>query len=177
MLDRSTATEVQGFSIVVHREVPDYWPSAADGTDHTKRHVFQTREFIEAWMATRGVSSAVGAYFVEVRDTENQPLLLLPLTVTSSRGARTLGFMDAGLADYNAPVLFVRPVQWTAENAGELWEKVLAALPAVDLIQMVGKYMFSGGGASSAPAGNATPEPAPADPQTPTEHPQGSPQP
>ena len=51
-------------------------------------------------------------------------------------------------------------------------EEIAFTTPAVDLIQMVGKYMFSGGGASSAPASKAPPEPAPAGTQTPTEPPQ-----
>jgi phospholipid/cholesterol/gamma-HCH transport system substrate-binding protein len=42
-------------------------------------------------------------------------------------------------------------------------DEIAYTTPSVDLIQMVGKYMFSGGGASSAPAGKASPEPAPSD--------------
>lgn len=136
MLDRMTTADVRGFSVIVHREVPLDWPSVRDRTDVAKRHVFQTREYIEAWMATRGMSPAVSVHFVEVRDAGDRPVMLLPLTITSSFAGRTLGFMDAGLADYNAPVLFAPGPQWTAESAAELWEKILSELPVIDLIKI-----------------------------------------
>lgn len=122
--------------MAVHRQVPAGWPSVRDATGAAKRHVFQTREFIAAWMATRGASRAVAAYFVEVRDADGQPVMLLPLTVNSARGGRTLSFMDGGLADYNAPVLYARGLQWTAESAKDLWERIVSQLPAVDLIKI-----------------------------------------
>lgn len=87
-------------------------------------------------MATRGASSAVSAYFVEVRDAGGRPIMLLPLTITAARGGRILSFMDGGLADYNAPVLFASDLQWTAQSAGELWQRIVADLPAVDLIRI-----------------------------------------
>ena len=50
-------------------------------------------------------------------------------------------------------------------------DEIAYTTPSVDLIQMVGKYMFSGGGASSAPAGKPEAGPA-ASPESPTEPPQ-----
>ena len=50
-------------------------------------------------------------------------------------------------------------------------EEIAYTTPAVDLIQMVGKYMFSGGGASSTAATPATPASAPS-PASPTDNPQ-----
>ena len=51
-------------------------------------------------------------------------------------------------------------------------EEIAFTTPAVDLIQMVGKYMFSGGGSSSAPASKAPAEPAPeGNPDSPTDTP------
>ena len=43
-------------------------------------------------------------------------------------------------------------------------DEIAYTTPSVDLIQMVGKYMFSGGGSSSAPA---SPAPAPTTPDSP----------
>ena len=52
-------------------------------------------------------------------------------------------------------------------------DEIAYTTPSVDLIQMVGKYMFSGGGSSSAPASQAPTEPAPAGtPDSSTEQPQ-----
>ena len=54
-------------------------------------------------------------------------------------------------------------------------DEIAYTTPSVDLIQMVGKYMFSGGGASAAPADKPSPEAAPAgtpDDKSPTEPPQ-----
>jgi phospholipid/cholesterol/gamma-HCH transport system substrate-binding protein len=50
-------------------------------------------------------------------------------------------------------------------------EEIAFTTPAVDLIQMVGKYMFSGGGDKAAPAAdpaNGTPAPAQPEPASPT---------
>jgi phospholipid/cholesterol/gamma-HCH transport system substrate-binding protein len=51
-------------------------------------------------------------------------------------------------------------------------DEIAYTTPSVDLIQMVGKYMFSGGGSSSAPASKAPAEPAPeGNPDSPTDTP------
>ena len=50
-------------------------------------------------------------------------------------------------------------------------DEIAYTTPSVDLIQMVGKYMFSGGGASSTAATPATPASAPS-PASPTDNPQ-----
>lgn len=50
-------------------------------------------------------------------------------------------------------------------------DEIAYTTPSVDLIQMVGKYMFSGGGASSAPASPAPAGDDAAQAKSPTEHP------
>ncbi len=50
-------------------------------------------------------------------------------------------------------------------------DEIAYTTPSVDLIQMVGKYMFSGGGSSSTAATPATPASAPS-PASPTDNPQ-----
>lgn len=136
MLDRPVTPDVRDLTVVVHETIPEIWPSAGDPAEVAARHVFQTREFIEAWMATRGARATVSAYLVEIRNGFGEPILLLPLTITKRGGGRILGFMDGGLADYSAPVIVAKGLHWTEDAARALWELVVAKLPPVDLVQI-----------------------------------------
>lgn len=122
-----------GLMVTVHRDIPDVWPSAATpGNEHC--HIFQTREFVEAWMASFGLSPRLGAYFVVVRSAAGTPLMLLPLSLERRRGLSILSFIDQGQADYNAPILFEPAPEWTEGWVRSLWSQILALLPPVDVV-------------------------------------------
>ncbi|WP_204315427.1 hypothetical protein, partial [Stenotrophomonas maltophilia] len=44
-----------------------------------------------------------------------------------------LTFVDDGVADYNAPILFPNGDEWTRTSAQQLWNKIAKALPPFDM--------------------------------------------
>lgn len=135
MLDQiSTLDIARDLTIVAHEELPSDWPSVVD-PQAARCHVFQTREFLEAWLETAGRHLGARTFFVEVtaRNTGAR-IMLLPLSIIRAHGETTLSFVDAGLADYNAPVLYPTSIAWTAEMASALWRAVVNLLPPLDRI-------------------------------------------
>jgi CelD/BcsL family acetyltransferase involved in cellulose biosynthesis len=145
MLDQPATTDpALDLRVVIHAQLPADWPSARD-PGSARCHVFQTREYIESWMATRGAGAGATPYFVEVLDGCGDRVMLLPLCITSRFGEKTLSFMDGGLADYVAPVLFENALLWTEDAARAVWDKVLAALPTTDLVVLQNVPAYVGG--------------------------------
>jgi CelD/BcsL family acetyltransferase involved in cellulose biosynthesis len=62
--------------------------------------------------------------------------MLLPLSLTRRFGETTLSFVDAGLSDYVAPVLYPTQIAWTEENARALWEAIVSLLPKADTVHL-----------------------------------------
>lgn len=112
---------------------PD-WPH--DGAGPARAHAFQTVPFIKTWLATYGQADALTPCLVEVRDTAGRPVLMLPLGIANTRGTRILRFLDGGVSDYNAPVLFPTAIVWTQARVEALWDAVLMALPPIDLVEL-----------------------------------------
>jgi CelD/BcsL family acetyltransferase involved in cellulose biosynthesis len=136
MLDRNADTETAlELFVAVDEALPDVWPSAADPAG-TYLHVFQCREFFEVWQSSYGTSAARKPYYVTVRDGRGQLLLLAGFCIEDRGGRKVLRFIDNGLADYNAPVLYPNDIIWTEGRAARLWNDILLALPAVDLAEL-----------------------------------------
>jgi CelD/BcsL family acetyltransferase involved in cellulose biosynthesis len=133
MLDASSSDILRDLRICVHAELPPDWPSIVD-LGSAKCHVFQTREFLESWLSTVGAHLKARTFFVEITDMSGDRVMLLPLSVITRLGEATLTFADAGLADYNGPVLYDNAIAWTHENARSLWDAIVALLPPVDTI-------------------------------------------
>jgi CelD/BcsL family acetyltransferase involved in cellulose biosynthesis len=110
------------------------WPSmAADPA--LEMSVFQSREFLETWMATIGRDRAVRPALVVVSDTDARPVLLLPFAIETRLGVRLLRFMDAGVSDLNAPVM-ARDRRLTEPEFAAVWKKIRSLLPSVDVIDL-----------------------------------------
>ena len=120
------------FVIAVHRELPAGWPSAA-ATGEAQCYVFQTREFVQSWLAAFGADRNLTALFVEVRDRNNVLLMLLPLCLERRGGLTTLSFLDQGVADYNAAIMFPAAAAYPALNTSAFWDELFAALPPFDI--------------------------------------------
>jgi len=118
--------------VLVHREAPAFWP-AASALGETRGHIFQTREFIAAWQASFGRQHRFSPLFIEARDGEGTPLLLLALVIERRGGVRTLSFLDQGHADYNAPLLLPAGQARLADFTLDFWRALLAALPPFDV--------------------------------------------
>lgn len=121
--------------ISVHSRPPQDWPSAGAHPATARFTVFQSREFVDAWLQSFGQQPRWTPYFVAVHDAAGAPLMLLPLCIERRFGVRILGFIDQGHADYNAPVLFCAVPPTQAEMQA-LWQRILDALPAVDIVKL-----------------------------------------
>jgi CelD/BcsL family acetyltransferase involved in cellulose biosynthesis len=110
------------------------WPSIADIRD-LRMYIFQSREFLDIWLDTIGKASRVEPCFVVVKDSDERPVLYLPLIIETKFNVRLLRFMDCGVADYNAPIVAAdRPL--SRQEFHQVWADVLAQLPAFDVIDL-----------------------------------------
>lgn len=110
------------------------WPSI-EADPRLRMYVYQSREFLEVWMASIGKARRVSAFLVIVRDRTSRPALYLPLVVETHLNTRVLRFMDAGVADFNAPILSAEhPL--TREDFLTIWAEILARLHPIDLIDL-----------------------------------------
>lgn len=127
--------KASNLQIVVHRTIPSNWPSATN-LGEARCHIFQTREFLTAWLESFGAGRRYTPLYVEVRDPHGTMLLLLALTIETRRGLRTLTFLDQGHADYNAPVLFPEAANQAAAFTLALWQHLLTLLPPFDVLRL-----------------------------------------
>lgn len=65
----------------------------------------------------------------EVRKSDGTPLLFLPLFVTHIYGFRVLSFIDDGVSDYNAPIVFPAAAKLSHETAALILNAVTDAVP------------------------------------------------
>jgi len=134
----SIAVPFTGQRVIVTSRLADlraYWPGIASHGD-AQHHVFQCAELLEIWLDTIGKARGVTPCFVAVLDERGSPLLLLPLCIERSRGVKVLRFIDGGVFDYNVPVLFPAFGEQNAAKFSSLWEQILRALPAFDLLHL-----------------------------------------
>ncbi|MEA2947153.1 MAG: hypothetical protein QOI40_2483 [Alphaproteobacteria bacterium] len=110
------------------------WPTIAADPE-LLMHVFQSREFLEVWMATIGRSRHAQCFLAIVTDQDNRPILYLPLSVETKFNARILRFMDAGVTDLNAPILAVGQ-NLTRGEFSAVWDEILSRLPGIDVIDL-----------------------------------------
>ena len=108
------------------------WPRLDDPAPYGA-HVFQSAELLQAWGDTIGVARQVTPCFIHVATAAGAPLLLVPMGIESRRGVRILTFLDAGIADYNVPVVFPGAGGIDAARMQRLWGQICAALPPFDL--------------------------------------------
>jgi CelD/BcsL family acetyltransferase involved in cellulose biosynthesis len=132
-----TRAESPGLSVEV-RDAADWdavgWPSiTADPA--LEMSVFQSREFLETWMATIGRDRAVRPALAMVSDADARPVLHLPFVIETRLGVNLLRFMDAGVADLNAPII-ARDRRLTETEFTAVWKKIRSALPPVDVIDL-----------------------------------------
>lgn len=106
----------------------DLWPRS-DNLGAARAHAFQCFNILELHRKTVGVARRAEPYFVAVISTTKEPLALLPLAIERRYGVRFLTFMDGGLADYNAPVLFPGVRDWNLETVEMLWRCLQQNLP------------------------------------------------
>jgi CelD/BcsL family acetyltransferase involved in cellulose biosynthesis len=110
------------------------WPSIEAGPE-LLMYVYQSREFLEVWMASIGKARRARGFLVVVRNSANDPVLYLPLVIETKFNNRILRFMDGGVADFNAPILAAGQ-ELTRGEFMTIWSDLLSQLPAIDLIDL-----------------------------------------
>jgi CelD/BcsL family acetyltransferase involved in cellulose biosynthesis len=110
------------------------WPSIAGDLD-LKMYIFQSREFLDVWLNTIGKTGSIEPYLVVVRDGAGRSVFYLPLAIETKFNIRLLRFMDAGVADYNAPILAAGHTL-SRQDFNDVWSEILAFLPSFDLIDL-----------------------------------------
>jgi CelD/BcsL family acetyltransferase involved in cellulose biosynthesis len=124
------------FEIKVHSRVDDLsndWPDANDSSG-CALYVFQSRTFLRAWEASYGAAHKAELCLIEVRDQNQRPVLFVPFCIMQRYGARILSFVDDGVSDYNAPILFENAPHWDVAGASALLKQIFAALPPFDMV-------------------------------------------
>jgi CelD/BcsL family acetyltransferase involved in cellulose biosynthesis len=96
--------------------------------------VFQHPEWLRIWLETIGAARQVQPCFVRITSMEGVPLMVLPFGVHRQKGVRILGFLDAGVSDYNAPWFFPQWPILSLEEASALWALIQNKLPTHDVL-------------------------------------------
>lgn len=117
------------------RAFADLWPDLASlaGRPQVRAYPFQCRDHLEIWLDTIGRACSVRPLFVKVTAAEGAPLMLLPLGIRRQLGVRILTFLDCGVADYNAPVLFRAAAGLSSREVRAVWRSVLSTTQDFDI--------------------------------------------
>lgn len=108
-----------------------WWPRT-DAPGNASCYAFQCADILEAWCETIGTARRIEPLFVTFFGTDG-PALLLPLGLQQCNGVRVLRFLDAGLSDYNAPVVFPAAAGWSSEEVKSAWSALRPRLPPFDV--------------------------------------------
>lgn len=100
---------------------------------HHGTTVFQDRDWLEEWYATKGGLKDAEPLLVIVDDSAGRCAMVLPLVLERWKGRRTIMFADGGVTDYNAPLLGPAAPR-TPQAMRSLWRTIQRALPASDAI-------------------------------------------
>jgi CelD/BcsL family acetyltransferase involved in cellulose biosynthesis len=115
------------------RDFVDIWPTT-DNLGVSRAYVFQTADFLDVWLDTIGKARGTIPCFVAVVDDHDAPHALFPLGVEKVKfGIRVLTFLDGGVSDYNAPVLYPEVKNWDAAFVRKLWDAIGAIAPRFDV--------------------------------------------
>jgi CelD/BcsL family acetyltransferase involved in cellulose biosynthesis len=121
------------------RDFADFWPRSGR-LGSARCYAFQCADLLELQCESVVPARNAVPFFVAILGPAGQPLALLPLCIEQSRDlkraikhARVLKFLDGGLSDYNAPVLFPAVADWDARTVRRIWQGLRRILPAFDL--------------------------------------------
>ena len=129
---------IEGSSLVVAassscRDFAAMWPTMTD-RGSARAFVFQTADFLNVWCDTIGQARGTQPLFVAVMDEHGVPHALFPLGIEKRKsGLKVLSFLDGGVSDYNAPVLFPQVKAWSPSFVGKLWDAIARIAPPFDI--------------------------------------------
>ena len=105
------------------RDLTEFWPTT-DMPGDSRCHVFQCADFLQVWCDTIGLARKTKALFMAVFSKQRRPLALFPLGLEVRHGIRVLTFLDGGMSDYNAPVLFPGVEDWGPDVVQTIWNSM-----------------------------------------------------
>lgn len=129
------SSDPDNFRIVVEDDLSKFstiWPRS-DSKTSARRYVFQCADLLKVWCNTIGNAQGVRPIFVAVFDSQNEPLILLPVGIRLRYGVRQLVPLDGTVCDYNAPVVFAGARDWDADTVLSVWRNIVARLPTFDV--------------------------------------------
>ena len=97
--------------------------------------IFQTWAVFQAWVRHAAERQGLTWVVIGVMRGETTPLMLLPLVVRRSNGLQIIEWADLGVSDFNGPVV-ARSFHPTAREMQRIWNRILDALPAGDLLHI-----------------------------------------
>lgn len=124
-------------SIVVFESAAEFatwWTDASPSANFLR---FQDPRVMAVWEQTIGAGMGASCRVVRVDDRTGKPLLAVFLCLErSGAGERcTVSFMDGGVCDYNAPILF-ESVRGRTIEPKALWKRIASALPRHDSVSL-----------------------------------------
>jgi CelD/BcsL family acetyltransferase involved in cellulose biosynthesis len=114
-------------------DLAQWWPRF-DGSRDGACFPFQLADHLEAWLATIGKARRIRPIFAAVFDPSDHPLLFLPLGIEQRGRVSVLTFLDGGVCDYNAPVLFDASKHLTSDDVRTIWNLLHRHVPHVDVV-------------------------------------------
>jgi CelD/BcsL family acetyltransferase involved in cellulose biosynthesis len=114
------------------RDLASLWPRT-NNIGSARCYAFQCADILEVWHNTIGAARRTQALFVAIVDAGDRPLMLLPLGIECRHGLRVLTFLDGGVSDYNAPIIFPDAQGWNAHTIAKIWQGMQRSLPAFDI--------------------------------------------
>ena len=134
--DVAAATRAAPSQIQVSRDLGDFktfWPRS-DDPGPARCHVFQCADVLDVWLKTIGAARGVDPYFVVVADERGEPRFAVPLGIERRFGVRILTFLDGGVSDYNAPVVFANGAAARPYPLHQFVAHLRGVLPPFDLV-------------------------------------------
>lgn len=110
-----------------------FWPSTMNNAP-ARRYAFQCTDVLDVWCCTIGRARNITPLFVAVLGRDGKPALLLPLGMERQNGVKVLRFLDGGVSDFNAPVLFPGAHDIDRASALAMWRQIQSRLPDHDLV-------------------------------------------
>lgn len=105
------------------RDFDHFWPSSNRVSD-ARCHVYQCADLIELYCKAVVPIRGGEPHFVAVMNKNDEPLALFPFTIERRFAVKILRFIDGGLSDINAPVLFEPTQNWDLEDVLSVWNNL-----------------------------------------------------
>jgi CelD/BcsL family acetyltransferase involved in cellulose biosynthesis len=114
------------------RDFSGIWPRSNE-QGAARCFAFQRADILELLCQTLIADRKADPLFVAILGNDGDPLALVPLAIERQKQARVLTFLDGGLSDYNAPVLFPAVRSWDKKVIETIWRGIREILPPFDM--------------------------------------------